>query len=158
MEHLQIQPNTSILLLNSDYNPIHITSGRRAIVLLLKHKAQMVSKRVIRLLHYIRLPFSKLMANKPTRALIYKRDGYECMYCGSKEHLTIDHIIPSSRGGKNEWDNLTTACNKCNVKKGNRTPDEANMRLIKQPQKPFNKISLTLKTSNNNEWKTYVYE
>ena len=66
--------------------------------------------------------------------------------------------MPSSRGGKDEWDNLTTACNKCNVKKGNRTPDEANMRLIKQPQKPFNKISLTLKTSNNNEWKTYVYE
>jgi len=158
MEHLQIQPNTSILLLNSDYNPIHITSGRRAIVLLLKHKAQMVSKRVIRLLHYIRLPFAKLMANKPTRALIYKRDSYECMYCGSKEHLTIDHIMPSSRCGKDEWDNLTTACNKCNVKKGNRTPDEANMRLIKQPQKPFNKISLTLKTSNNNEWKTYVYE
>ena len=63
------------------------------------------------------------------RQRLYKRDNNECAYCGSKKELTIDHIIPKSRGGKNSWNNLITCCLPCNLKKGDKTPDEARMPL-----------------------------
>lgn len=157
MTYQKIKLNDSILVLNSDYNPIHIASGRRAVVLLLKEKAQFISEKVIRLLHYVRLPFARLMANKPTRAMIHRRDSYCCSYCGAMTNLTIDHVLPTSRGGKDSWENMTTACNRCNVKKGNRTPEEANMPLYSQPKRPFNKLHLTVKTANVQEWQEYVY-
>lgn len=157
MDYLKIQLSSSILVLNSDYSPINICNARRAIVLLLKRKAHMITEKVIRLVEYIRLPHKKLTENKPTRNLIYKRDNYTCGYCGAKEGLTIDHIIPSSRGGKDTWENLVTACNKCNTLKGNKTPQEANMTLHVVPRAPYNKLHLTINTSNVTEWKEYVY-
>lgn len=157
MDYRKIKLTQNILVLNSDYNPINICSARRAVVLLMKRKAHMITEKVIRLIDYIRLPYSKLMANKPSRSLIYKRDGYTCAYCGSKEHLTIDHVHPSSRGGQDTWENLVTACIKCNTKKGNRTPQEAEMVLHIIPKTPFNKLHLTINTSNVSDWKDYVY-
>jgi 5-methylcytosine-specific restriction endonuclease McrA len=157
MDHLKIKLSSSILVLNSDYSPINICHARRAIVLLLKRKAHMITNKVIRLIDYIRLPYKKLTENKPTRNLIYKRDDHTCTYCGAKEGLTIDHIIPSSRGGLDIWENLTTACKRCNALKGNRTPQEANMPLLMIPKAPYNKLHLTINTSNVNEWKEYVY-
>lgn len=157
MDYLKIQLSSSILVLNSDYSPINICNARRAIVLLLKRKAHMITEKVIRLVEYIRLPHKKLTENKPTRNLIYKRDNYTCGYCGAKEGLTIDHIIPSSRGGKDTWENLVTACNKCNTLKGNKTLQEANMTLHVVPRAPYNKLHLTINTSNVTEWKEYVY-
>jgi 5-methylcytosine-specific restriction endonuclease McrA len=65
------------------------------------------------------------------------RDFYECQYCASKESLTIDHVVPKSKGGKDTWENLVTACQKCNSRKGNRTPDEADMKLRKIPKQPY---------------------
>jgi 5-methylcytosine-specific restriction endonuclease McrA len=153
----KIPINNSVLVLNSDYSPINICDGRRAIVLLLKQKAHMITEKVIRLLDYIRLPYQKLMENRPNRNLIYKRDNYTCGYCGAKEGLTLDHILPSSRGGKDEWTNLVTACTKCNVKKGNKTPEEANMVLHITPKVPYNKLHLTINTSNVSDWKEFVY-
>ena len=117
MDYQKIKLNSSILVLNSDYNPINICNARRAIVLLIKDKAHMVTEKVIRLIEYIRVPYSRLMRNHPTRNLIYKRDGYSCAYCGAKERLTIDHIHPTSRGGEDTWENLVTACCKCNSMK-----------------------------------------
>jgi 5-methylcytosine-specific restriction endonuclease McrA len=149
--------NNSILVLNSDYSPINICNGRRAIVLLLKRKAHMITDKVIRLLDYIRLPYKKLTENRPNRNLIYKRDNYTCGYCGAKEDLTLDHILPSSRGGKDEWTNLVTACTKCNVKKGNKTPEEADMVLHIIPKAPYNKLQLTINTSNVSDWKDFCY-
>lgn len=157
MEYRQIKLNSSILVLNSDYSPINICNARRAIVLLLKRKAHMITEKVIRLLDYIKLPHQKLTENRPNRNLIYKRDHYTCAYCGAKENLTIDHILPSSRGGKDIWENLVTACGKCNTLKGNRTPQEANMILRIVPKRPYNKIHLTITTSNVSDWKEFVY-
>lgn len=156
MDYLKINLNTSVLVLNSDYNPVNICNARRAIILLLKRKAQMITEKVIRLIEYVKIPYQKLL-NRPTRNLIYKRDGYTCAYCGAKENLTIDHIMPSSRGGEDTWENLITACGKCNTLKGNKTPQESNMKLNFVPKIPHNKIHLTINSSNVSEWKTYIY-
>ena len=153
----KIPINNSVLVLNSDYSPINICDGRRAIVLLLKQKAHMITEKVIRLLDYIRLPYTKIMSHKPSRNLIHKRDNHTCQYCGEKENLTIDHILPSSRGGIDSWENLVCCCTSCNTKKGNKTPGEVGMRLIKQPKPPFNKVHLTINASNVSEWKEFVY-
>ena len=157
MDYQNIPINNSVLVLNSDYSPINICDGRRAIVLLLKQKAHFITDKVIRLLDYIRLPYKKLMENRPTRNLIMKRDGYKCLYCGATENLTLDHIIPQSRGGENSWENLVTCCGSCNVKKGNRTPQEAGMPLLKEVKRPYNKLHLTINTSNVSDWKDFCY-
>ena len=99
MDYLQIEPYKTILVLNASYEPINFTNWKRAIVLLMKNKAQALGKRVIRLVNYIKLPYEKLAQTKPSRTMIYKRDGHKCQYCGSTKELTIDHIIPRSRGG-----------------------------------------------------------
>ena len=157
MDYQNIPINNSVLVLNSDYSPINICNGRRAIVLLLKQKAHFITDKVIRLLDYIRLPYKKLMENRPTRNLIMKRDGYKCLYCGATENLTLDHIMPQSRGGENSWENLVTCCGSCNVKKGNRTPEEAKMPLLKEVKRPYNKLHLTINTSNVSDWKDFCY-
>jgi 5-methylcytosine-specific restriction endonuclease McrA len=157
MDYQKIQVSGNVLVLNSDYNPINICEGRRAIVLLLKRKAQFISDKVIRLLEYIRIPFARIMSHKPSRNLIHKRDNHTCQYCGAKENLTIDHIIPQSRGGIDSWGNLVSCCTSCNAKKGNRTPREAGMCLLREPKPPFNKVHLTIHSSNVNDWKEYVY-
>ena len=82
MNGLIIQPNTSVLVLNSSYEPIHITNWKRAVVLLLKEKAQALSNRVIRLVNYVKLPLSRILSTKPSRQMIYKRDNHTCQYCG----------------------------------------------------------------------------
>jgi len=157
VENLLIEPNGTILVLNASYEPINFTNGRRAIVLLLKEKAQLLSSRVIRLVSYVKLPIEKLMANKPSRQMIYKRDDHMCQYCGSFKNLTIDHIMPRSRGGDNSWSNLVTACMHCNTHKGDKTPEEWGKLLYKKPKAPFNRMTLALNKSNVIEWKEYAY-
>lgn len=152
-----IEPNSTVLVLNSDYNPINITTWKRAVLLLVKQKAHVISSKVIRLVHYIKLPYSRLMANHPTRALIYKRDDYTCGYCGAKENLTLDHILPSSKGGEDTWENLVTCCLKCNLKKGDKLLKETNLTLHIKPKAPYNKMTLTLKKSGVKQWTDYCY-
>ena len=80
---------------------------------------------------------------KPSRNNILWRDKNQCQYCGvveSPKEMTIDHVVPRSRGGENTWTNLVTCCKKCNQKKGNRTPEEVNMSLLNKPIKPKNSI------------------
>lgn len=157
MENLCIDLNKTILVLNASYEPINFTNGRRAIILLLKEKAQLLSSRVIRLLNYIKIPFQKIMANKPSRQMIYSRDNHQCQYCRSIKNLTIDHIMPRSRGGDNSWSNLVTACMHCNTHKGDRTPEEWGRPLYSNPKTPFNKLELGIKKSNVEEWKQYIF-
>lgn len=158
MEHFKkIKLNTSVLVLNSDFNPINIADAKKAIKLLIKQKAEYISEKVIRLVNYIYLPISRLMNTRPSRKSIHLRDGNKCSYCNSKENLTIDHIIPSSRGGGNDFLNLVCCCISCNTKKGNRTPEEANMKMLKKPTVPFNKIIFSVEVSKDDEWKQYVY-
>jgi hypothetical protein len=158
MENIKsIKLNKSVLVLNSDYNPINIANAKKAFKLLVKRKAEFINEKVIRLIHYIYLPISRIRNTKPSRRAIHLRDGNKCVYCGSTKDLTIDHLIPSSRGGLNTWDNLVCACIKCNTAKGARTPQEANMRFNRNPTTPFNKVLFRVENSNISEWKEYVY-
>jgi 5-methylcytosine-specific restriction endonuclease McrA len=88
---------------------------------------------IIRLTSYDRFPRQTVIFS---RANIFKRDGYECVYCGSKKHLTLDHVLPKSRGGTNEWTNLVTCCSKCNRQKDNKTPEEAKMSMSRSAYEP----------------------
>jgi 5-methylcytosine-specific restriction endonuclease McrA len=157
MTYNAIRPNTSVLVLNSSYEPLNITSWRRAIVLLLKEKAQILSHCVIRLLSYVRVPLSKIISHKPSRSMIYKRDHHKCQYCGSTKHLTIDHVVPRSKGGGDNWENLVVACSHCNTKKGNRLLEHTGMKLIRQPRAPYNKMQFALLGSNIPEWNEYTF-
>ena len=155
MTGITIHPNTTVLVLNSSYEPLNIASGRRAIVLLLKEKAQILSDRVIRLLNYVKVPLSRIVSCKPSRSMIYKRDNNTCMYCGSTRRLTIDHVIPRCKGGDDSWENLTVACSSCNTKKGNTLLEQTNMKLIRKPRPPYNKMQFALNNCNIQEWKEY---
>jgi 5-methylcytosine-specific restriction endonuclease McrA len=89
---------------------------------------------VIRLQAYIRVPYKKI---ELSRKNVLRRDNMKCQYCGKKSsQMTIDHIVPKSRGGQDSWDNLVAACVRCNNKKGNRTPDEAGLKLQSRPTRP----------------------
>ncbi len=138
-----------VLVLNQDYSPISVCSAERAFLLIYLEKAELVHEdesmqmrtvnksyptpSVIRLQDYIYIPFKSVML---TRQNVFKRDSHECLYCGSKKDLTLDHVLPKSRGGKSTWDNLATACKKCNSLKGDKTPEEAEMSLSQTPFKP----------------------
>jgi 5-methylcytosine-specific restriction endonuclease McrA len=140
---------TQVILLNYDYAPISIVSLKKAIKLLVKERAEIVKAtdirihetlflpKVIRLLKSVafffkrHLPFSKHN--------VFVRDGFHCVYCGKEltdKKATIDHIIPTSRGGKNDFMNTCCACYACNNKKNDRTPEEAGMKLLKYPKIP----------------------
>lgn len=150
-------PYKPVLVLNSSYEPINITNWKRAIVLLLKNKAHMLSKRVIRLVNYIALPLKKMRVTQPTRNMIYQRDDNKCQYCGSTRHLTIDHVIPRSKGGGDTWENMVVACSSCNMKKGDKYLEHTNMKLTKKPKAPINAMFLTLEKSKDPEWTEYVF-
>lgn len=155
-----------VLLLNATYLPISIISVERAMTLLFQEKASIVHAHenkklrsisqsfeypdVIKLNKYVKTYLKKAT---PTRKNIFLRDDYTCQYCGSKDHLTIDHIIPVSRSGKNTWNNMVTACFKCNEFKNNRTPEEADMKL--KPLIKANNFSLIKKYRRKN-WNEYL--
>ncbi len=156
MPTIEIKPNSTVLVLNSSFEPLNITSWKRAIVLLLKEKAQVLSNRVIRLLNYVKLPMTKIVSHKPSKGMIYKRDENKCQYCGSTRHLTIDHVIPKSKGGGENWDNLVVACSSCNTKKGDKFLEQTNMKLLKQPKAPYNTMQIKLNKCNIPEWEVYT--
>lgn len=111
---------------------------------------------IIRISKFVRVPYKKVVL---TRKNILRRDGFKCAYCGRSDiPLTIDHIIPKARGGDDTWDNLVSACTICNNKKGDRTPDEAKMRLIFQPFKPSHIVFIKNVVGRLDErWKPYLY-
>lgn len=157
MDYLKLEPHQKILVLNSSFQPLSFCHWRRAVVLLLKNKAKALSKRVIRLVNYIKLPYGKIMSHKPSRSMIYKRDGNKCQYCGSTKNLTIDHLIPRCKGGEDSWENLLVACDSCNTKKGDKLLEDTNLSLKHPPRKPLNKMLFSLDNENVPEWKEYSY-
>lgn len=155
MEYINIKPNSTVLVLNNSYQPLHFTDWKRAVLLLFKNKAHYVSEQVIRLVNYVRIPF---MGNfQPTSTLIYKRDDHTCQYCGSTKNLTIDHIVPRSKGGQNTWSNLVTCCYSCNIRKGDKNLKDTDLVLRKKPSAPLSKILLSIEKSSNTSWKEYLY-
>ena len=116
--------------------------------------------RIVRLLDYDRVPRNKVKFN---RRNIFARDMNRCQYCGKKfaaADLSLDHVLPRSRGGAMSWENIVCACVRCNVRKGGRTPTEAAMKLIKPPIKPKASPTLTLKLAHRKyqSWKTFLNE
>lgn len=114
--------------------------------------------RVIRLLFYDRLPKQTIRFN---RRNIFARDANRCQYCGRRfptSELSLDHVVPRSRGGETSWENIVCSCVKCNVKKGGRTPQEANMQLIRPPVRPKRSPLLSVKLGNPKyeSWKTFL--
>ena len=137
------------LVLNQDYSPISICSIQRAFVLVFMEKVEMVETfngskfhtidqafpipAVIKLQRYINIPYKSV---ELSRNNIFRRDNFECQYCQSTKELTLDHLIPRSKGGKSTWKNLVTACKSCNSIKGDETPAAVGLNLKTEPFKP----------------------
>ena len=141
--------NYPVLILNQNYEPLNVCQVRRAIVLILKNKAEviennssvirspsfsMISPSVVRLAHMIKRPRPQ---PKLTRRMVFIRDQYTCQYCGRQtREVTLDHVLPRHMGGEHRWDNVVTACKTCNQRKAGRTPREAGMKLLRKPFQP----------------------
>lgn len=159
------------LVLNQNYEPISITHIKRAVCLLYLGKAEIIEPypykiysaskafvipSVLRLRYFIKVARPVLPLSRQN---ILKRDNYTCQYCGlHNNQMTVDHVIPKKLGGKDSWENLVCACNKCNNRKGDRTPEEANIKLLHQPKKPhFFFIVNKLVTIPDEKWKQYLF-
>lgn len=164
-----------VLLLNLSYEPLKVINWKKAITLLCLGKVEVIEEygrdirsvsmtirlpSVVRLLRMVKRPKRPV---RFSRQNIYARDRYRCQYCGSRfptEELTYDHVLPRSRGGKTEWENIVTCCVACNRKKGGKTPEEARMHLIRKPVRPTwvpaLRITIGIKEVPTT-WRDYLY-
>jgi 5-methylcytosine-specific restriction endonuclease McrA len=140
-----------VLVLNASYEPINVCTVRRAAVLLLKKRAEIVEQGqrrlhaesltiprpvVIRLTTYVKIP-RDAHRRKITRRAVFARDRWTCQYCGTERRsLTVDHVVPRSKGGVSSWDNIVTCCAPCNRRKGDRLPRQVNMTPLRRPRAP----------------------
>ena len=164
-----------VLVLNASYEPLQLISIRRAVVLLLQEKAELVEAAeqrlrargfslevpvVIRLVRYIKIP--RRLRLPCSRRGVLARDRETCQYCGAqpgRAHLTVDHIVPRSRGGQTTWENVAAACRDCNHRKGGRTPEEAHMALLSKPRQPqYVAFALLGELERHEVWRKYAYE
>lgn len=146
------------LLLNSDYTPLHFVSDLDAITLFYKGRVEVVagvdgtpsewdetfrspstSIRIPATLRLLKRVNKKWKQPRFRKKVLFNRDSWRCQFCSEKlnwENITIDHVMPSSRGGATSWLNCVSACKPCNKRKANKTPEEASMRLLKRPATP----------------------
>jgi len=162
-----------VLLLNVNYEPLNVCTLRRAMSLLIVGKAEILHERdaplataggcvvapvVLRMRYIVKRPLPQL---RLSRHSILARDGYKCQYCGaSGRELTIDHVVPRWAGGPQTWDNLVACCRRCNLKKGDKTPQQANMLLARHPRRPrfipYLSLPAYLKAQRNEVWTPYL--
>ncbi|MGH9784117.1 MAG: HNH endonuclease [Terriglobia bacterium] len=164
-----------VLVLNATYEPVNVCAARRAVILILNGVAlaeeqasgfihstrlAMPVPSVIRLLEYRRIPHQ---ARALSRKNILLRDRNTCQFCGrvlSSAELTLDHVIPRSQGGKSAWENLVACCHPCNNRKGDRTPEQAGVKLLRTPR-PFNlhtsRHLMRLMAHGNGQWRKYLF-
>ena len=164
-----------VLVLNATYEPINVTAVRRALVLILKgaamteeedgqfiHSARIALRvpSVIRLLEFRRIPFQ---SRALSRKNVLLRDRYTCQFCGQAKpaaELTLDHVIPRSRGGHTDWDNLVACCHRCNNLKGDRLPEEAGLSLLRLPR-PFtlhtSRQIMRMLGNSDARWRKYLF-
>ncbi len=162
-----------VLLLNATFEPLHVLSWKRVLRLLTAGKVEVVEESerevhslsvviripsVVRLLRYVhyRQPLPKL-----SRATVYIRDDFRCSYCGREYEaraLSLDHVVPKSQGGRTEWENVVTCCVPCNVRKADRTPQQAHMKLLRRPTRPdrLNSFVLTFGRHVPPTWRNYL--
>lgn len=158
-----------VLVLNATFAPINITSWRRAMILLYKGKANGVEyngclingkfrlPEIIKLSHYIPLPYAEAVLSRKN---IYLRDNHTCQYCSkSGTSLTIDHVIPKSKGGTETWDNMVVCCARCNNRKGDRTLEAVGMKLKVRPYRPPSSLYLhmTRLSTIPKSWYNYFF-
>ncbi len=140
-----------VLVLNASYEPINVCTVRRAAVLVLKERAEILERAdqdlhaerftlprpaVIRLKSYVRIP-REAHARRITRRAVFARDRWTCQYCGTARNtLTVDHVIPRSKGGRSSWDNIVASCAPCNRRKGDRLPAQVDMHPRRRPAAP----------------------
>jgi 5-methylcytosine-specific restriction endonuclease McrA len=164
-----------VLVLSSSYEAVQICSAKRAVLLQLAGKAHVVEKssewlrspsirlavpEVIRLHRYVRMPYQEVPF---TRRNVFLRDGYRCQYCGREgtaDSLTIDHVVPFSRGGRDLWTNVVTACRRCNNMKGNQLLQESGLRLDHEPRAPTSLTFLQIMRQHGKRrsvWRKYLF-
>jgi 5-methylcytosine-specific restriction endonuclease McrA len=167
--------NSRVLVLNASFEPINVCTARRAVVLVLKGVAlaeessstwlhssrfSMPTPSVIRLRDYIHIPFER---KSLSRKNILLRDHNTCQYCArafAPQELTLDHIVPRSRGGDSTWDNLVASCRSCNNRKGDRSPEDAGLRLLKRPQAynlHVNRQIIRYLGRSDEAWRKYLF-
>jgi len=164
--------NAKVLILNQNYEPMSVINVRKAIVLLYLGKVELIAahdgKRVssvsvtmpfpsiVRLSVFVRVPHKKIILSRKN---ILRRDGHRCQFCGRGDlPLTVDHVIPLSRGGEDTWENLVCACVQCNNRKGDRTPEEVPMTLRKRPMRPNHVTFIRHFVGSLDErWKPYLF-
>jgi len=164
-----------VLVLNATFEPINVTAVRRAMVLMLKGVAQAEELNhadvhspsrtlrvpsVIRLLAYRHIP---QQSRALSRKNILLRDRNTCQFCGrifSASELTLAHVVPRSRGGRSSWENLVACCYQCNNHKGDRTPEEAGLHLVRRPR-PFtlhtSRQLMRLLGNKDEKWRKYLF-
>jgi len=159
-----------VLVLNLNYVPVNVSTVRRAVVLLVKGKAELLENHrgqlrtvdrvfdapsIIRLAYLVKRPF---LPRKLSKKEVFLRDRYTCQYCAKKsQDLTLDHVVPRRQHGPHTWDNVVTACTRCNLRKAGRTPAEANMKLAKIPKAPDPNPYLILQNRVIlDEWQQYL--
>jgi len=161
-----------VLVLNHDYEPLSICNVKKAIILLYLGKAELIAAcdgkclrsvytsmpypSIVRLSVFVRVPFKKIVLSRKN---ILRRDSHQCQYCGRIDStLTIDHIIPKAKGGPDTWENLVAACVQCNNSKGDRTPHDAQMRLLRKPIRPNHVMFIRhFIGSVDDHWKPYLF-
>ena len=162
------------LLLNSSYEPLKVVSWQKALILWFQGKVEILEfhtffinsvtksfqlPSVLRLKSFVRPAKNSI---RFCRENVYLRDNYTCQYCAKKaplKELTLDHVIPASKAGKKDWDNVVTACRKCNQIKANRTPKTANMPLLKEPKMPHWLPVIDIEINKGNcppTWSQYI--
>jgi 5-methylcytosine-specific restriction endonuclease McrA len=156
------------LLLNATFEPLCVVSLRRAVVLVLKDKAEIVSRdvaelhsarlsvpcpTVIRLVHFVRVPYR---SRAPlSRRAVFARDEHRCQYC-NRPAENIDHVIPRSRGGEHTWENVVASCRPCNARKENRYLHETDLRLRRRPVAPHSSWVVTSGGPIDPDWQPYL--
>ncbi len=161
-----------MLILNQNYEPLSVCNVKKAIVLLFLGKAELIEASDGRLLHsvsmsmpfpsvvrlsvFVRVPYKKIILSRKN---ILRRDGHRCQYCGRGDvALTVDHVIPRARGGEDTWENLVCACVHCNNSKGDRTPAESHLKLLRPTIRPNHVMFIRHFVGTIDErWKPYLF-
>ena len=163
--------NRSVLVLNQSYEPIQVCTVRRAIVLVFRGRAEVIESHdarvrsisvqfpvpsVVRLALYIRVPPKQLALSKRN---VLRRDGHQCQYCGTtRGRMTVDHVTPKTQGGRDSWDNLVCACVRCNNLKGDRSPDQVGLSMLRKPRLPNNVTFIRRFVGVPDErWRPYLF-
>lgn len=156
------------LLLNATFEPLCVVSLRRAVVLVLKGKAEIVARdvaelhsarlnvpcpSVIRLVHFVRVPYRSRVPL--SRRAVFARDEHRCQYC-NRPAENIDHVIPRSRGGEHTWENVVASCRPCNARKENRYLHETDLRLRRPPVAPHSSWVVTSGGPIDPAWQPYL--